>query len=123
MGESHNRCYKLIMFFLQTRMQSLQPNPNARYRGIAHALKTIARTEGKTAVIRGVNVVAVGAGPAHSLYFASYELARKAMGNVRSSSGQNNPVANGMYCKISQLKIGYFNVRRQTFMLRPLLRR
>ena len=82
---------------IQTRMQSLRPNPRASYHNIAHALKTIAKNEGGKTVIRGVNVVAAGAGPAHSVYFASYEVARKALGNVRSSSGHNNPLANGKF--------------------------
>ena len=75
----------------------MQPNPKAMYRGITHALKTITVNEGARTIVRGVNVVAVGAGPAHSVYFASYEIARKALGNVRSSSGQNNPIANGKF--------------------------
>ena len=76
-------------------MQSLRPNPDAIYQNVSHALKTISKKEGARTVIRGVNIVIAGAGPAHAVYFASYEVARKSLGNVRSSSGQNNPIANG----------------------------
>lgn len=81
-------------------MQSLQPNPKAIYHNVAHALRTIAKNEGGRTVIRGINIVAAGAGPAHSVYFASYEVARRFLGNVRSSSGQNNPIANGNFILI-----------------------
>ena len=84
-------------------MQSLRPNPNAIYQNVVHALKTITKKEGGTTVIRGINIVMAGAGPAHGVYFASYEVARKALGNVRSASGQNSAVANGMFTKKTQL--------------------
>jgi solute carrier family 25 iron transporter 28/37 len=76
-------------------MQSLRPNPNAIYQNVIHALKTITQKEGGRTVIRGVNIVIAGAGPAHGVYFASYEMIRTALGNVRSTSGHNNPAANG----------------------------
>lgn len=87
-------CVMYPVDFVKTRMQSLRPNPNANYNNIGHALRTITKKEGGRTIIRGVNIVALGAGPAHSVYFASYEIARKALGNVRSSSGNNNPFAN-----------------------------
>ena len=86
-------------------MQSLRPNPNAIYQNVVHALKTIARKEGGTTVIRGINIVMAGAGPAHSVYFASYEVARKALGNVRSTSGQNSAAANGIFITLPGLNI------------------
>ena len=86
-------------------MQSLRPNPNAMYQNVVHALKTIAQREGGKTVIRGVNIVMAGAGPAHGVYFASYEVARKSLGNVRSTSGQNNASANGMFKGHSLLKV------------------
>ncbi|KAF1669099.1 Mitoferrin-2, partial [Pygoscelis papua] len=57
----------------QTRMQSLQPEPAARYRNVLEALWRIARTEGVWRPMRGMNITATGAGPAHALYFACYE--------------------------------------------------
>lgn len=86
-----------MQFFIkiQTRMQSLRPDKNAVYQSVRHAFKTISVMEGGRTVIRGVNIVIAGAGPAHGVYFSSYEVARKALGNVRSDSGKNNPFANG----------------------------
>ncbi len=78
-------------------MQSLRPNPDAIYQNVAHALKTITKKEGGRTVIRGVNIVIAGAAPAHGVYFASYEMARKALGNVRSASGQNSHIVNGKF--------------------------
>ena len=85
-------------------MQSLRPNPNAMYQNVIHALKTITQKEGGRTVIRGVNIVIAGAGPAHGVYFASYEMIRKALGNVRSTSGQNKPAANGKLNKNCLMK-------------------
>lgn len=89
-------CVMYPVDFVKTRMQSLRPNPNAIYQNVGHALKTIAKKEGGRTVIRGVNIVIAGAGPAHGIYFASYEMARKSLGNVRSTSGQNSAMANAV---------------------------
>ncbi|KAK7929041.1 hypothetical protein WMY93_005436 [Mugilogobius chulae] len=47
---------------VKTRMQSLHPEPGARYRNVMDALRQIVRTEGVWRPIRGVNVLAVGRG-------------------------------------------------------------
>lgn len=68
-------------------MQSLKPNPNARYRNLVHALKSMIKTEGIFAPLRGMNIVAIGAGPAHALYFSSYEYVKKTLkGNSKEYS-------------------------------------
>ncbi|KAG8012150.1 Mitoferrin-1 [Nibea albiflora] len=54
---------------VKTRMQSLQPDPNAQYKGVYEALKRIIRTEGIFRPLRGLNITMLGAGPAHALYF------------------------------------------------------
>lgn len=79
---------------LQTRMQSLQPDPAARYRNVMDALWRIMRTEGIWRPIRGLNITAVGAGPAHALYFACYEKLKKTLGDV-IYPGANSHLANG----------------------------
>ena len=76
-------------------MQSLRPHPSAEYRSVKHAFKKIIRTEGLLRPMRGINVVAMGAGPAHALYFASYEMTKKCMGN--NGNGGHFPLANGWY--------------------------
>ncbi|MBN3271981.1 MFRN2 protein, partial [Polyodon spathula] len=79
---------------VKTRMQSLQPEPAARYRNVMDALRSIVRTEGIWRPIRGLNVTATGAGPAHALYFACYEKLKKTLGDI-IHPGANSHVANG----------------------------
>ncbi|KAI9092446.1 mitochondrial carrier [Phlyctochytrium arcticum] len=58
---------------VKTRMQVLSPNPQAIYSGVTNALSRITTVEGFSALWRGVSSVIIGAGPAHALYFATYE--------------------------------------------------
>lgn len=76
-------------------MQSLQPDPAARYRNVMEALFKIIRTEGFWRPMRGLNVTAIGAGPAHALYFACYEKLKKTMSDVIRPGG-NSHIANGI---------------------------
>nr|XP_040128218.1 mitoferrin-2 isoform X2 [Ictidomys tridecemlineatus] len=77
-----------------TRMQSLQPDPAARYRNVLEALRRIIRTEGLWRPMRGLNVTATGAGPAHALYFACYEKLKKTLSDIIHPGG-NSHIANG----------------------------
>ncbi|KAJ8264513.1 hypothetical protein GJAV_G00150170 [Gymnothorax javanicus] len=79
---------------VKTRMQSLQPEPAARYRNVAEALWRIVRTEGVWRPMRGLNVMATGAGPAHALYFACYEKLKKVLSDA-VHPGANSHLANG----------------------------
>ncbi|KAJ8404920.1 hypothetical protein AAFF_G00333070 [Aldrovandia affinis] len=79
---------------VKTRMQSLQPEPAARYRNVMDALWRIMRTEGVWRPMRGLNVTATGAGPAHALYFACYEKLKKTLGDA-IHPGANSHLANG----------------------------
>ncbi|XP_054635995.1 mitoferrin-2-like [Dunckerocampus dactyliophorus] len=80
---------------VKTRMQSLHPEPGARYRNVMDALRQIVRTEGMWRPIRGVNVLAVGAGPAHALYFACYEKIKVTLSDA-VHPGANSHFANGV---------------------------
>ncbi|XP_035515167.1 mitoferrin-1 [Morone saxatilis] len=80
---------------VKTRMQSLQPDPNAQYRGVYEALKRIIQTEGIFRPLRGLNITMLGAGPAHALYFACYERVKRSLSDVIQSGG-NSHVANGI---------------------------
>lgn len=75
-------------------MQSLQPDPAARYKNVMDALRRIVATEGVWRPMRGLNVTAIGAGPAHALYFASYEKLKKTLSDV-IHPGANSHLANG----------------------------
>lgn len=86
---------KNFFFSLQTRMQSLQPDPAARYRNVMDALRRIVTTEGVWRPLRGLSVTAIGAGPAHALYFASYEKLKRTLSDV-IHPGANSHLANGI---------------------------
>ncbi|XP_059803049.1 mitoferrin-1-like [Hypanus sabinus] len=79
---------------VKTRMQSLQPDPAAQYQNVMDALKRIVRTEGFWRPMRGLNVTATGAGPAHALYFACYEKIKKTLSDAIHPGG-NSHIANG----------------------------
>ena len=64
-------------------MQSLSPAPAARYRGVSDALWRMVRHEGALRPVRGMSAVVAGAGPAHALYFASYENLRDRLQQAR----------------------------------------
>jgi solute carrier family 25 (mitochondrial iron transporter), member 28/37 len=75
-------------------MQCLKPDPNARYNGIIDALVKIVRNEGAFRPVRGMSIVAFGAGPAHALYFSCYEFIKKNFsGSVRPG---DNLLVNGV---------------------------
>ncbi|KAF9958566.1 Fe(2+) transporter [Modicella reniformis] len=69
---------------IKTRMQILQPTPQAVYSGVINAASRISTTEGARTLWRGVNSVIVGAGPAHALHFATYEFAKDAFGGNKA---------------------------------------
>ncbi|XP_043911578.1 mitoferrin-2 [Protopterus annectens] len=79
---------------VKTRMQCLQPDPAARYRNVMDALRRIVVTEGVWRPMRGLNVTATGAGPAHALYFACYEKLKKILSDIIHPGG-NSHIANG----------------------------
>lgn len=81
-------------------MQSLQPEPNAQYRGVYEALKRIIQTEGILRPLRGLNITMIGAGPAHALYFACYERVKRSLSDIIQSGG-NSHLANGTSSLIS----------------------
>lgn len=81
-----------LLFLSQTRMQALSPAPGTpHYRNVGNALKTIVRQEGLSRTLRGLPLVATGAGPSHALYFACYEKLK----TVLSAHPGKNPFANG----------------------------
>ena len=75
-------------------MQCLKPEANARYTGIIDALVKIVKTEGALRPVRGMGVVAFGAGPAHALYFSCYEFMKSTFSG--SSLPGNNMLVNGV---------------------------
>jgi len=65
---------------IKTRMQIVNPAPGAIYSGITNAVAHISSTEGIRSLWRGIASVAMGAGPAHAVYFATYETVKHRLG-------------------------------------------
>ncbi|KAK2738573.1 Fe(2+) transporter [Myotisia sp. PD_48] len=79
---------------LKTRMQVLNPSAGGLYTGLTHAVSTISRVEGWRTLWRGISSVIVGAGPAHAVYFGTYEVVKEfAGGNVGTG---HHPFAAGL---------------------------
>lgn len=75
----------------QTRMQSLNPDPKARYSGISDAFLKMYKMEGAARPFRGMSIMVAGAGPAHAMYFACYEFMKRVISGT--ATGQNHPLA------------------------------
>jgi len=65
---------------VKTRLHRIRPEPGANYTGAIHGLRTIVAKEGVRGLFNGFGVTALGAGPAHAMYFACYEQAKVAFG-------------------------------------------
>lgn len=70
-------------------MQILTPDPRAKYKGMMDAFRSIARNESMWVTMRGIDVTAYGAGPAHAVYFACYEYIKKCL---KRTDGSNHIV-------------------------------
>lgn len=64
-------------------MQVFSTSPAAVYSGIGNAFTRISSTEGTRALWRGVASVIAGAGPAHAVYFGTYEVVKDLAGGNR----------------------------------------
>jgi len=81
---------------IKTRLQSLRPHPKAAYKGVSDAFRQITKNEGVFRPLRGINIVAIGAGPSHALYFCSYEVMKKMLsdkGNTHLTNAASGVVA------------------------------
>ncbi|CAN8104985.1 unnamed protein product [Discula destructiva] len=76
---------------IKTRMQVLNPTPSAVYNGMIQGTYKMATGEGIMSLWRGMSSVVVGAGPAHAVYFATYEAVKHIMGGNRV--GVHHPLA------------------------------
>lgn len=82
---------------IKTRMQVLRPDPAAVYTGWAQALHRISTQEGVGRLWRGIGSVIIGAGPAHAIYFAAYEQAKRLLQSEKLYlAGWWNPIAIGL---------------------------
>ncbi|MCJ1461857.1 Fe(2+) transporter [Pseudocyphellaria aurata] len=76
---------------LKTRLQIINPSPGGIYTSLTNAVSTITKIEGTTSLWRGISSVIVGAGPAHAVYFATYEAVKQAMGG--NNGTEHHPLA------------------------------
>lgn len=66
---------------VKTRMQQLSC-PKTRSFGVVSMMTTMVREEGLFRPVRGLNAMAMGAGPAHAMYFSCLELGREAASSI-----------------------------------------
>lgn len=64
---------------IKTRMQSLSHSSNS----ISGVMREMVRQEGFFRPLRGASAVVIGAGPAHALYFSSYEFTKEALAKMK----------------------------------------
>ncbi|KAK9448596.1 mitochondrial carrier domain-containing protein [Limtongia smithiae] len=64
---------------IKTRMQDVNVRGRS-YTSISNAISRISATEGARTLWRGITSVAIGAGPAHAVYFSVYEFTKNALG-------------------------------------------
>ncbi|MEW5320102.1 MAG: hypothetical protein WDW38_011201 [Sanguina aurantia] len=79
---------------IKTRMQALShPGQRLHNMPVHKALEKAFRREGLRGLYKGVGAVLVGAGPAHAMHFAVYELAKESLGGNREGL---QPLATGL---------------------------
>lgn len=76
---------------IKTHMQAIRPCP-IKPVGISQAFRSIIKTEGPSALYRGIWAMGLGAGPAHAVYFSFYEVSKKYL----SRGNPNNSVAHAV---------------------------
>lgn len=75
-------------------MQALgHPGQRLHRLSLIEALRTALKREGISGLYKGVGAVAGGAGPAHALHFAVYELAKEGLGGNRGSTKHHPAIA------------------------------
>lgn len=95
---------------IKTRMQSYVAIRDVSNTSMLKTTRTIVSTEGFPALWRGVPAVALSSGPAHALYFATYELVTqflssqtffKSNNTLSGSSGSNKNTVNPLVTSIA----------------------
>jgi hypothetical protein len=79
---------------IKTRMQALgHPGQRLHRLSVVEALRTALKREGISGLYKGVWAVAGGAGPAHAMHFAVYELAKEGLGGNRGAYRHHPAIA------------------------------
>merc|ERR1712183_726037 len=77
-GSAAGSAEHVVMYpidIVKTRLQSLK---NVPYKSTTDALWTMVKEGGFKSTLRGLSVPLIGSGPAHAVYFSSYELTKQA---------------------------------------------
>lgn len=77
---------------LKTRMQMMREVGGSAHFSTAKTFASIVRLEGVAGLYRGIGAMALGAGPAHAVYFSVYELFKQRFGGNEQG---HHPVAHG----------------------------
>ncbi|KAI8323166.1 carrier protein [Martensiomyces pterosporus] len=104
---------------VKTRMQVVGSPSAVAYSGVTQALKLISTTEGMRSLWRGVMSVVLGAGPAHAVYFATYEQTKKLF--TAAAGGNQHALAagaaGGVATIVSDALMNPFDVIKQRMQL------
>ncbi|KAJ2508417.1 Fe(2+) transporter [Coemansia sp. RSA 2052] len=98
---------------VKTRMQVVGSPSSVVYSGVTQALRVISTTEGVRSLWRGVMSVILGAGPAHAVYFATYEQTKKVF--TAAAGGNANSLAAATI--VSDALMNPFDVIKQRMQL------
>ncbi|KAF3352201.1 hypothetical protein VdG1_00682 [Verticillium dahliae VDG1] len=79
---------------IKTRMQVLNPTASTAYNGVIQGTYKMATGEGFLSLWRGMSSVVAGAGPAHAVYFATYEAVKHVMGGNQAVIKQRMQIQN-----------------------------
>ncbi|KAM0793348.1 hypothetical protein ACM66B_000803 [Microbotryomycetes sp. NB124-2] len=103
---------------IKTRMQVLSTSPSAVYSNMSDAFARISSTEGTRRLWRGVASVIWGAGPAHAVYFGTYELVKEVIGgNVGGYSFKATALAGAAATIASDAFMNPFDVVKQRMQI------
>jgi len=103
---------------IKTRMQVYSTSPQAVYSGMTEAFSRISSTEGTKRLWRGVASVILGAGPAHAVYFGTYEFVKNATGgNAAGHHFASTAVAGATATIASDALMNPFDVVKQRLQI------
>eukprot|EP00250_Pteridium_aquilinum_P000766 c10928_g1_i1 orf=334-1425(+) len=77
---------------LKTRMQMMREVRGSLHSSLGKTFTSIIRLEGSAGLYRGIGAMALGAGPAHAVYFSVYEVFKERFGGNEAG---HHPLAHG----------------------------
>lgn len=106
---------------LKTRMQAAQSGSStaSKLEGVVSSIYKISSSEGWLSLWRGTSSVILGAGPAHAVYFGTYEYVKKQLVNEADNSHQplRIAVAGSAATVVSEALMNPFDVIKQRMQL------